>query len=55
MLRNLEVIGEAAKRVPDEVRKQMPDVPWRAIAGFRDFVAQVYFAVDDQNSVLEFA
>lgn len=48
VLRNLEVIGEAAKRVPDDVRAQMPDVPWRAIAGFRDFVAHVYFAVDDQ-------
>lgn len=48
VLRNLEVIGEAAKRVPDDVRSQMPDVPWRAIAGFRDFVAHVYFAVDDQ-------
>lgn len=48
VLRNLEVIGEAAKRVPDDVRAQMPNVPWRAIAGFRDFVAHVYFAVDDQ-------
>ena len=37
VLRNLEVIGEAAKRVPDNVRAQMPEVPWRAIAGFRDF------------------
>jgi uncharacterized protein with HEPN domain len=56
VLRNLEVIGEAAKRVPDGVRGQMPDVPWRAIAGFRDFVAHVYFAVDDQivwNTVQE--
>jgi uncharacterized protein with HEPN domain len=47
VLRNLEVIGEAAKRVPEETRQQMPEVPWRAIAGFRDFVAHVYFALDD--------
>lgn len=47
VLRNLEVIGEAAKRVPDATRQQMPEVPWRAITGFRDFVAHVYFALDD--------
>jgi uncharacterized protein with HEPN domain len=48
VLRNLEVIGEAAKRVPDEVRLQMLEVPRRAIAGFRDFVAHAHFSVDDQ-------
>jgi uncharacterized protein with HEPN domain len=47
VLRNLEVLGEAAKRVPDALRAEMPEVPWRAIAGFRDFVAHVYFALDD--------
>lgn len=47
VLRNLEVIGEAAKRVPSEIRDEMSGVPWRAIAGFRDFVAHVYFALDD--------
>jgi uncharacterized protein with HEPN domain len=47
VLRNLEVLGEAAKRVPDATRQEMPEVPWRAIAGFRDFVAHVYFALDD--------
>ena len=41
------MIGEAAKRVPAEVRAEMSDIPWRAIAGFRDFVAHVYFALDD--------
>ena len=48
VLRNLEVIGEATKRVPDSVRGQMPEIPWRAISGFRDFVAHAYFAVDDR-------
>ena len=47
VLRNLEVIGEAAKRVPEPTRQQMPDVPWRAIAGFRDFLAHAYFALDN--------
>lgn len=48
VLRNLEVIGEAAKRVPGDVRMEMPDIPWRAISGFRDFVAHVYFALDNE-------
>ena len=47
VLRNLEVLGEAAKRVPPEIRAQMPEVPWRAIAGFRDFLAHAYFSLDD--------
>jgi uncharacterized protein with HEPN domain len=42
VLRNLEVLGEAAKRVPEATRQQIPEVPWRAVAGFRDFVAHVY-------------
>lgn len=47
VLRNLEVLGEAAKRVPDDIRQQMPAVPWRAVSGFRDFLAHAYFALDD--------
>jgi uncharacterized protein with HEPN domain len=47
VLRNLEVIGEAAKRVPPSVRERMPNVPWRAICGFRDVLAHGYFALDD--------
>jgi uncharacterized protein with HEPN domain len=47
VLRNLEVLGEAAKRLPEATRQQMPEVPWRAISGLRDFVAHVYFALDE--------
>jgi hypothetical protein len=35
VLRNLEILGEAAKHVPAEVKAQMPDVAWREIAGSR--------------------
>lgn len=46
-LRNLEVLGEAAKKVPDSVRVRHPSVEWRAIAGLRDVLAHAYFALDE--------
>jgi len=45
--RNLFVLGEAVKCVPDEIRQRHPEVAWRKIAGLRDFLAHVYFAIDD--------
>lgn len=41
ILWNLLVLGEAAKNVPDEVRRQHGAIPWRRIAGFRDVVPSV--------------
>jgi uncharacterized protein with HEPN domain len=46
VLRNLAVIGEAAKRLPDDVRRAHPEVPWRRIAGLRDMLVHAYFGVD---------
>ena len=46
IMRNLEVIGEAAKHIPEEVRKRNPSVPWRKISGFRDVAAHEYFGID---------
>jgi uncharacterized protein with HEPN domain len=43
--RALEIIGEAAKHVPESARKKYPDVPWRAIAGTRDKLIHAYFDV----------
>ena len=45
-LRNLEILGEAAKAMPQEIRARYPDVDWRAIAGLRDVLAHAYFALD---------
>ncbi|MEQ8757678.1 MAG: DUF86 domain-containing protein [Coleofasciculus sp. G1-WW12-02] len=41
--RAMEIIGEAVKRVPDSVRNQYPDIPWRDIAGMRDKLIHDYF------------
>lgn len=46
VLRNLEIIGEAAKHLPADVRQEMPSIPWTKIAGMRDILAHVYFGVD---------
>lgn len=46
IVRNLEIIGEAVKRLPEGFRDQHPQVDWRRIAGLRDLLAHAYFSVD---------
>ena len=45
ILRAIEVIGEATKNIPDEVRKKYPAIPWKEMAGMRDKVIHEYFGV----------
>jgi uncharacterized protein with HEPN domain len=47
VLHNLEVIGEAVKRIPDELKAHSPEIPWKRIAGFREVLAHAYFSLDD--------
>lgn len=46
VVRNLEIIGEAAKRVSAELKLANPSVPWRSIGGMRDRLIHGYFGVD---------
>jgi uncharacterized protein with HEPN domain len=45
-VRSLEVIGEAAKKVPEDVRRRYPAVDWRALTGLRDRLIHGYFGID---------
>ncbi len=45
VIRNLEIIGEAAKGLSNEVRDRYPDVPWKSMAGLRDRLIHHYFGV----------
>jgi len=47
VVRSLEVIGEAAKKIPEGVRKKHPEVPWKRMAGMRDKLIHEYFGVDE--------
>lgn len=46
VVRNLEVIGEAAKKIPDDVRRRYPVIEWKKIAGLRDILIHEYFGID---------
>lgn len=48
VVRNLEIIGEAAKNVPDNIRQEMPSIEWRKVCGLRDIIAHAYFGIDNE-------
>ena len=49
VIRQLEVIGEATKRLSGDIRTTHPDIPWRSIAGMRDILIHAYDHVDIQQ------
>ena len=45
-VRSLEVIGEAVKQIPEDIRSRHPKIQWKLIAGMRDKLIHKYFGVD---------
>lgn len=46
VIRNFEIIGEATKRIEEELKENYPNIPWREIAGFRDVLIHDYLRID---------
>ena len=46
VVRNLQTLAESSQRLTDAIKASEPDVPWRAIAGFRNILVHAYLAVD---------
>jgi uncharacterized protein with HEPN domain len=48
VIRCLEVIGEACKKIPPEIKVQYPEITWKTIAGMRDYLIHDYMGVNNQ-------
>lgn len=48
-LRNLELIGEAARNIPEQIRAAHPQIPWRMIIATRNRLIHAYLGIDDDT------
>jgi uncharacterized protein with HEPN domain len=47
VVRNLEIVGEASKKLPEDFRKSYPSIPWESMAGLRNRITHEYFGIDE--------
>jgi uncharacterized protein with HEPN domain len=47
-VRHLQIIGEAARAIPEEIRSKMPDIPWSKVIGMRHILVHDYFGIDTE-------
>ena len=50
IIRNLEIIGEACRYIPEDIREKHPQIPWRRIVGFRNILIHKYFGIDYETT-----
>ena len=46
VIRNFEIIGVAVKNIPDEIKEQYPDIPWKGMYSLRNRISHGYFGID---------
>lgn len=46
VIRNFEIIGEAAKKIPKTIQEKYPEIPWRKMYGLRNLITHEYFGID---------
>ncbi len=46
IIRNFEIIGEASKNVPIEIKNKYPEIPWKKMYGLRNLISHEYFGID---------
>ncbi|MDZ7773189.1 MAG: DUF86 domain-containing protein [Balneolaceae bacterium] len=49
VVRNLEIIGEAANNIPEDISGSYPRIPWKKMYGLRNLIAHKYFGIDYEN------
>ncbi len=46
VLKSIEIIGEAVKQIPEDIRNQYEQIPWKSVAGMRDILVHEYWGID---------
>jgi uncharacterized protein with HEPN domain len=49
VVRSIEIIGEASKKLPESIKKKHNELPWREITGMRDKLIHAYFGIDTET------